>query len=114
VEAAGLTFPLTLADELLLEKSSLREQIEQWPDPEQRQRLLELEKEEPATLTEAVAWLRRVWQVVSADASAARPDESPAWLLPYIERDQGLPPGSLVLWPPGCPGCDLCRPARSK
>ena len=78
VEAAGLTFPLTLQDELLLEKSSLREQIEQWPDPDQRQRLLELEQEQPATLTEAVAWLRRVWQVVSRETAAPRSAPAPA------------------------------------
>jgi hypothetical protein len=41
---------------------------------------------------------------------AKRPDDSPDWLLPFIERDQELPPSSLVLWRPGCPGCGHCAP----
>jgi hypothetical protein len=39
-----------------------------------------------------------------------------AWLTRVIERDLGLPPGSLVLYDPPrpCPGCCWCsRPAPS-
>jgi hypothetical protein len=56
-----------------------------------------------------------------SDESAVSPppnpsDDSPAWLLPFIERDQRLPAGSLALWPPGWTSWKSIRlpPTRQK
>jgi hypothetical protein len=59
VEAAGLSFPLSWADELVLEKQILRKLAASCANADLRLRAKALAAEQPGTLAEAMAWHKR-------------------------------------------------------